>query len=124
MGFRTNTDSLAGQQLSTQNVTIANGQSLSNAVTLDRTTLVGIVMPADWTAASMTFQASTDDTNFFDLFDNFGNEVIHLVNLDRYVVFDPSTFASVANLKVRSGTSGAAVNQAAERIIQILSRPL
>ena len=71
-----------------------------------------------------TFQTIIYDSTFINLFDNFGNEIIHIVDVDRYVIFDPSIFASIRALKVRSGTSGTPVNQGAARVIQLLSRTL
>ena len=41
-------------------VTISNGQSLSPQANLGNKLLVGIQMPAVWTAAALTFQASPD----------------------------------------------------------------
>ncbi len=120
----TNTNQTPSEIIVKQDITIPNGESLSGFIRFKQTTFVGIIMPAAWTAASLTFQASIDDSTFVNLFDIFDNEVIHLVNANRYIEFDPSIFASVRAIKVRSGTSAAAVNQGAARVIQILSRPL
>jgi hypothetical protein len=110
------------ETLITQNVTILSGQSLSGFITLGQTLFVGYIMPAAWTAANLTFQASTDDSTFFDVFDNFGNEVQHIVDIDRYITLEVSQFPSIRALKIRSGTSAAPVNQGADRTIQILSK--
>lgn len=50
-------------------VTIANGQTVSGAVDLGNERLAGILMPAAWTAADISFSASVDGTNFFTLTD-------------------------------------------------------
>jgi len=120
---KTNLDSNSSEIIVVQSVTIVNTQSLSNFVRFKQTTFVGYIIPAGWTTANLTFQASTDDSTFIDISDNFGNEIQHVVDTG-YILFDPSIFAGVRVLKVRSGTSSTPVAQGADRIIQILSRPL
>lgn len=102
--------------------TIASSASLSGAVDLSGTTLAGYVMPAAWTAAGITFKASIDGTNFFDLYDQFGNEVKHTVDAGRVVSLTPSDMASIRYIKIRSGTSASVVNQVAERVITLITR--
>lgn len=116
----------------TQQVTIANGGSLSGAATgATRVgggatgiyeTLVGIIMPASWSAASLTFQASNDNSTFTNLYNAAGTEVTATVSAARWVAIDPADFAGVAYLKVRSGTSGTPVNQGADRTITLVFR--
>lgn len=103
-------------------VTIANGASLSGAAGLGRgVSLVGIVMPAAWTAAALTFQGSADSTNFFDLYDA-GTELNIGAGASRYIQVDPAKTDSLMALKVRSGTSGTPVNQGADRTITLVVR--
>lgn len=104
------------------NITIANGASLSDAINLMGTTLVGYIMPAGWDAASITFQVSVDGSSFADMRDTLGNEVKHIVQSDSFVSVQPANFASVQHIKLRSGTTGAAVNQSAERVITLVTR--
>ena len=103
-------------------VTIASSASLSNAIDLSGTTFSGYVTPAAWTSANITFQASVDGTNFFNLYDSFGNEVTNVVSTSRFVSLVPSDMASIRYLKFRSGTSATPVSQAAERQITIVTR--
>lgn len=105
-------------------VTITNGTSLSNAALLQKYRLVGILMPATWTAAAMTFQVSVDGTNFFDLYDSSGAEVSYTVVQGHYVFTTPANWAGIRFLKVRSGTGGAAVSQGGDRIVSLIVRPL
>ena len=59
-----------------QTVTIAATASLSDAARLPNGhEVVGITMPAAWTAANLTFQASPDGSTFYNLYDDEGNEV-------------------------------------------------
>lgn len=104
------------------NATIASSASLSSPADLSGTTLCGYIMPASWTSADITFQASIDGSTYYDLHDNFGNEVNHSVAAGKFITLNPADFACVRYLKIRSGTSAAAVNQAAERIINLITR--
>jgi hypothetical protein len=111
---------------STTAVTIPNGASLSagvgEPVQLGNASLVGIIMPAAWTAASLTFQGSNDGTNFFNIFDVNGAEYVASAAASRYIPVDPVDFSGVNYLKLRSGTSGTPVNQGADRIITLVFR--
>lgn len=91
--------------------TIANGQALSGAAQLGGRLLHAIQMPSVWTSASMTFQASYDGATFANVYDQYGNELSVEVAASRFVALDPTLFAGAQGIKVRSGTSGAAVNQ-------------
>lgn len=104
-------------------VDIANGASLSDALNLVGHTMVGIVMPSSWTAASLTFQASIDGTNYFNLFDDGGNEQTVTAAASEHLFLSPLEWIGINWIKVRSGTSGAAVNQGGARTIQIVGVP-
>jgi hypothetical protein len=83
-------------------------------------------MPA-WTAADVTFQACTSSatTSCSDLYDEFGGELVVTVGAlaaPRSVIVTPSDYAGVRYLRIRSGKSGAAVAQGAERTITISVR--
>lgn len=105
------------------NATIASGASLSDAITLGGLRLFGVVMPAAWTAANLTFQASFDGgTTYVDVYDYNGLEVVATASTSRLIVLDPVVFSAIPLLKIRSGTSGTAVNQGAARTLQIVLR--
>jgi hypothetical protein len=105
---------------------IANGQSLSAAIDLKEGELMALSMPASWTAANLTLQSSKDGGETWqNVHDKSGTEVTITAAADRYIVFDASLvelLRGVRNLKIRSGTSGAAVNQGAERTIVTMVR--
>lgn len=107
---------------STKLVSIPNGGSLSAAVNVPQgLTLVGIQMSAAWTAAAITFQGSVDGSVFQDMFNAAGTEVSVTTAAGRFVALDPGVYQSfVKQIKVRSGTSGAAVNQAAQRDLYLV----
>ena len=112
---------------------IALGASLTAAIPLaqvDSTTninlngmrLFGIVMPAAWTAANLTFQASADGTTYSNMYNSDGTELTVTASTSRYIYLDPAIFASVQFLKIRSGTAGTPVNQEAARTIGLVLR--
>jgi len=105
-----------------QTATIANGAALSNATPLGEKTLVGIVMPAAWTAATITFQVSVDDTTFNELQDGAGNAISYTVAAGQYIQIDPAKWRGVTNVKVRSGTLGTPVNQGQASPVQLVTR--
>lgn len=99
--------------------TIANGASLSSAVMIDEAMLVGIIMPGTWTAANLTLQAAgeNDESTFNNVYDKDGTEVTITAAASRYITLEPAKFAGIKQLKIRSGTSGSAVNQGGARSI-------
>lgn len=96
----------------TANAVIGVGASLSAGVDLGENRLSRLVMPAAWTAASITFQASEDGVTYRDLHSATA-EISTLAAANRSVALDPTLFRSIRYLKVRSGTGAAAVNQTA-----------
>lgn len=114
-----------GLGTSVATVTIAAGATgLSTAVNLGAKVLCGIQMPATWVAAALTFQTSYDDgATWVDLYDDTDTEVtIAAPTQGHYLAVDPSTFAGVTFLKIRSGTSALPVNQTATRTLTLVSR--
>lgn len=104
--------------------TIANGASLSASIDLESQSLVGIHMPATWTAANLTFQVSEDGTTFDNLYDVNGVEKTINAAASRYIYVSPAEWVGVRFIKVRSGTSAAAVNQGAAANIQLVTKGL
>ena len=101
--------------------TILNTASLSAAVELDGHSVERIIMPAAWTAADLTFQVSDDGgTTFQNLYWDWGAEFV--IDAAVATTIELSPFCKLSNidqLKVRSGTSGVPVAQAADRIIRL-----
>lgn len=114
--------------LFTQPVTIANGAALSGLADLGGVVLVGIVMPAAWTTAALTFSASaepsTGSQTFSDLYVSGGTELSYTVVAAHYIAVDPANWYGIRFVKLRSGTGGAPVNQAADRILTLIGRIL
>lgn len=104
--------------------TIANGASLSGAINVFGRDIVAIVMPAGWTAAALTFQASVDGVNYFNVHSSGGTEQSYTVDASRYIPVQAGTFAGAQMVRLRSGTAGTPVNQGAQRDIGVVVCPL
>ena len=102
-------------------IDITEDTSLSLAVELDGHSVERIIMPAAWTAADLTFQVSDDGgTTFQNLYWDWGAEFV--IDAAVATTIELSPFCKLSNidqLKVRSGTSGVPVAQAADRIIRL-----
>lgn len=109
-------------EIFTTTVTIANGQSLSGAVDLSSYTLVGLVMPAAWTAAAITFQGSVDNVNFFDVCDQNAEINVGAAAANKYILLSPATFVGLRYLKIQSGTNAVPVNQGQQTTITLVLR--
>jgi hypothetical protein len=107
----------------TATATIASGASLSGAVCLSAGTLTGIQLPSAWTTADLTFQGSADGVAYANVYDQLGNEAtITSAGASTYVPLGAFDFAGLSWLKVRSGTSGTPVVQAAARSILLQNK--
>lgn len=99
--------------------TILINTALSDAVELSGADIIRFSMPVAWTAADITFQISDDGgTTFRDLYMEWGFELGMWVDAGWSI--ETSVFLRLQNIdqiKIRSGTSGAPVNQTAERLI-------
>lgn len=113
------TKTLAGD-LASLDVTIANGQSVSPAAAIGGYHVVGILMPAAWTAAALSFQGSLDDVTFRPLFDRYGTEVSFTVAASRLLIVSPTDLGTLKSLKLQSGTSTAAVPQGQAATLTLL----
>ena len=100
-------------------VTIANGQSLSDAAHLGAGTLIGIQLPTI-TSAALTFQGSADGVTFVEALDASSNAVSVAASTGVRYLKAPADLAGIPYLKVRSGTSGTPVAQGAERTITLV----
>lgn len=108
--------------------TIPNGTALSNIVDLQESRLVGIEMPAAWTAADLTFRggagtsSSESAPTVQDVYDDAA-ELTLTGGAARVVLFNPGTNVDrlmPRYVQVRSGTAAAPVNQGADRVIRLL----
>lgn len=119
MAFANNLQSVAAV------FTVATSDTISAAVALGGARVLGIQMPATWTAAALTFLGSVDGSTYQSIYDSAGSEVSITAVQAHYVALpDTSVLAGLNYLKVRSGTVGSPVQQAADRTLVLLVRGL
>ena len=102
--------------------TIPSGQALSAGVRTDCNHVMSLSLPAAWTAAVLTVQASQDNATWRNVFDEFGAELTIQAAVDREVFLPPVRLAAYGFIRLRSGTSAAPVNQGAARDIVVTTR--
>jgi hypothetical protein len=107
----------------TRSLVIASGTSLSPATDLGAQRLQGIQMPAAWDAANLTFQGSADGVTYNDVYDSAGEHSVTAA-ASRMIMVDAEKFRAIRYLKVRSGTTGVAVNQTADRTLTLVTVPI
>ena len=110
-------------RLNPHNVTILTDASLSDALDLEGGVLEGVLMSAVWTAATISFEGSMDNVNFYEVGD--GTAEISLVAGAGWLVSIPAGILNGAGryLKIRSGTSVAPVVQLlADRVLTLMVR--
>lgn len=100
-------------------VTIASGQTVSEAVDLHGYSLLGVVTPAALTGSSMTFQGSVDGNTYNAIYDTSGNQLSMTVAASRFIAIAPTDLASCRYLKLVSGSS-----EGADRTITLAIRKL
>jgi len=102
---------------------IASGSSLSAAIPLDRRPVLRILIPSGWTTASITFLGSYNGADYFDITDEAGDEVELAAAASKMLqIANPDNWGGIPYLKIRSGTSGTPVTQAADRTITLSVR--
>jgi hypothetical protein len=110
-------------------VTIPNGTALGGEVQTGAKRIVGVIMPAAWTAADITIQALAAEPSalpkvqtWAEVVDSAGNNVtITGPAAGEYVALaDTLPLVALGRIRLRSGTLALAVNQAAERVLFLI----
>jgi len=96
--------------------TIAAGQSLSDVLDCSTAPPVRIMMPSSWTPAILSFQTSSNNILFLDLFDTTGHEITVNVVPNTVVRLSNDFAVSPVFIKFRSGTRDKPIIQAAARV--------
>lgn len=103
-------------------ISIPASGTISDTISLVNQTLLGIQMPAAWSAADLTFRVSPDNVTFSDMFDQYGNEFVVKASASRFIVLNPADWVGIRFLAVRSGTVGTPVTQPSARNIVLINR--
>lgn len=107
--------------IETEDVTIADGESLSPAVSLKGRVLVGVRMDSGWNAAGLTFQeCDTFGGTYQNVYDETDEVSITTVAASRTVLWSSDKLIAVKNVRLRSGTSSSAVNQTGDTVVTLL----
>ena len=109
-------------------VTIANGASVSGTLDLRDSSIAGVIFPAAWTAAALTIEVYDEVALAWIgiVYDDLGTQV----NVIASPVVSTAYTLSVLGMlpyryvRLRSGTTASAVNQAGARSITVITRPL
>ena len=109
----------------TKSVVIGTGATGQSAeVDLGGFELEAIMMPADWTAANLTFLGSNVSAGtFYDVYDSSGNELTVTAAEDRMIGLTTAhkdVLKALRFIKIRSGTTATPVAQAASRTLVLV----
>jgi hypothetical protein len=101
--------------------------SLSGTIDLDggARVLAGVIMPAAWTTASITFLVSLDGVTFQPLYYAGALHTIVAAGgaaASLTFALDPNVFAAWPYVRIRSGTAASPVNQVAARTLTLITR--
>lgn len=107
-------------------VTIAAGTAVSEIISTQGQALVGIIMPAAWTAANIGYQTciSGRSNDLLNVYDAGGNPSQTVVSTSRHIAFPTSDAIFVPFLALTSMAAGTVtpVNQVAAAVIILLFR--
>lgn len=104
-------------------VVISASGNTSNAADIPSGYIVcGVELPAAWNAAVVTFQVSPDGgATFNDLYYPSGEYASPSLSAGQYFGADIVYFLGASQVKVRSGTGGTPVTQAAARTVNVVA---
>jgi hypothetical protein len=103
-------------------VTFAAGAPASGTVSLLNLHIIGIDMPATWTAATITFLTSIDGITFKTTADVTGAEITITAAASTHIVVPPLSAPSAKFVKLQSGSSAATVNQVSATTLTLQCR--
>ena len=109
-----------------QSATIAINTSVSDALDMDKNSLLGFIMPSAWTTAGITIEVSTDNSNWFPARDAYGSTVGYIASpvVSNAYAVDVQSLLPWRYIRFRSGTTDSPVVQTAARTIPIVKRVL
>ena len=101
---------------------IVSGTALSPQIDIGAKTLVGIAMPAAWTAAALSVQVSIDGGVNWLEFNSGGVALSLTVAAGQFVAIDPTLWFGINSIRLRSGALGAVVNQGQDSVLTLILR--
>jgi hypothetical protein len=107
---------------STVLIDISVDNDLSSVADIGGDTLVGLVLPSNYTTAAITFQVSTDNSTFVPLYNSSGQ--VSIANTEavasRAISLDPADWYGWRYVKVATGTA----QTTDDKTITLVTRPL
>jgi hypothetical protein len=94
-------------QVFTPTVTIASGQTKSNAVHLRGNSLLGFALPSTFDGTEVSFEVSQDGSTFYPLYDEDGDQILLTVAASRAYEINAGRFAAWTYMKFVAGTAQA-----------------
>jgi hypothetical protein len=91
--------------------TILAGESLSDGVDCSAGTIVRITVPQEFTSANLTFQVSSDNNFYNDMFTENGSEITVVAKPSTGIVVHEAWTRSINFIKFRSGSRSHPVAQ-------------
>jgi hypothetical protein len=103
-------------------VTIANGESDSSEFDMSEFAGGIIIIPAEWTAAGLSFLVSDrSGGTFVPLIDSDGTTLVEVPSVSATGAYTiPAEVFGADSIKLRSQTGGTPVNQGADRVITLI----
>lgn len=98
---------------------IAEGETTSNALDLQGTFLVGLIIPSAFTGTQIKFYGSRDGTDFYLLNNTLGDDLVATVVTNQATSICPQDFAMWRYLKLEAVTA-----QSSDVTIGAVTRPL
>lgn len=98
-------------------VSIANGQTVSGAIDLQGLVICQIIMPSAFTGTAITFQSSINDGTYQALYNSANTQMSITVATSRSYNIAPTDFAGCRFLKLVSGSA-----EGGSRTIGIVTR--
>ena len=110
-----------GFKLSSDSGNIASGASVSNAISLGKARVLGVVIPSNFDGEKISFQVSFDNgATFVSLVDNLGDDHYIDTKAGSFTPVDQAVFASVTLVKILSGVSETPVNVSVDTTFQLV----
>lgn len=104
-------------------VTVTAATGLAEAVNTQGQALVGILMPAAWTAAKMGYDVSLDGVTFRTAYDNGGNFEQSTVQASAFISIPQSDTVFAPYIRCKSvDATNVAVAQGADRALTLVFR--
>lgn len=116
------TTSMAARTVTDYDAKFVTGSlSISEAINLNGLTPLRLIMPASWTAASITLQTSRDGVTWQDVYDQYGGLYVITTSASRNVILNPSELFGIRRLRFRSGTPSTPINQVDQTTLTLVA---